>query len=314
MTIGRHVSRLAGFAPAIPTPFDENNRVDAAALERFCARQVAAGATAPVVCGVAGEAPTLHPGEHREIIRIATGAARGIPVIAGAGSNATAHAIELTRIAESAGADAIVSVVPYYNKPTQAGITEHFRAIARSTGLPILLHDVPQRTARGLEDSTVAQLAEFENIIGLQDATGDIARVSRLRARVGQDFRLLSGDDATVLGFLVNGGDGCISVVSNVAPGLCRDLYLACRTGNMKKAQRLAGPFADLTQALSLEPDPVAVKYALSKGGFMRPAVRLPLVTACAETRASVDAQIDYLYDRHESFVCRGRKALVSAF
>ena len=161
ITIGRHVSKLSGYAPALPTPFGDDGNIDVAAFEQFCDRQIRAGATALVVCGTTGEAPTLRPAEHSTLIQIAVAVARGrVPVIAGAGSNSTAHAIELTRDAEAAGADAILSVVPYYNKPTQTGLYEHFRAIAQSSGLPIILYDVPSRTVCGLADETIARLAE----------------------------------------------------------------------------------------------------------------------------------------------------------
>ena len=185
-------------------------------------------------------------------------------MIAGAGSNSTAHAIELTKDAEALGADAILSVVPYYNKPTQAGLYAHFRAIAQSTGLPIILYDVPSRTVCGLADETIARLAEMPQIIGLKDATGDVTRPARLRSLVGADFRLLSGDDATALAFLALGGHGCISVTSNVAPGLCRNMFLECKQGQMSRAQRLAVPFAQLTAALFRESNPAPLKYALS--------------------------------------------------
>jgi len=189
-TIGRHVSRLAGYAPALPTPFADNGDIDRATFEQLCHHQLHMGATALVVCGTTGEAPTLSQAEHVTLIQIAVGVARGrIPVIAGAGSNSTSHAIELTRDAEVAGADAILSIVPYYNKPTQAGMYEHFHAIAQSTGLPIILYDVPSRTACGLADETVARLAKLPRIIGLKDATGDVTRPLRLRSLIGPNFR-----------------------------------------------------------------------------------------------------------------------------
>src|ERR1700730_838229 len=226
--IGRHVSRLRGYAPALPTPFVDSGDLDVAALERLCRRQLEEGATALVVCGKTGEAPTLSRVEDHTSMCVSPGnSQRHIPVIAGAGSNSTRQAVELARDAEIAGADAILSVVPYYNKPTQAGLYAHFRAIAESTSLPIILYDVPSRTVCGLADDTMARLAETPQITGLKDATGDVARPARLRSLVGADFRLLSGDDATALAFLANGGDGCISVTSNVAPGLCRAMYLA---------------------------------------------------------------------------------------
>jgi 4-hydroxy-tetrahydrodipicolinate synthase len=259
--IGRQVSKLSGYAPALPTPFDENGGIDKAAFALLCDLQVAKGATALVVCGTTGEAPNLSPTEHRELIRIAVGIARGrVPVIAGAGSNSTAHAIDLTRDAEAAGADAIPSVVPYYNKPTQRGLEAHFRAIAGSTGLPIILYDVPSRTACGLADHTVATLAETPQFVGLKDATADVTRLARLRPLVGPDFRLLSGDDATALAFLAQGGNGCISVTSNVAPGLCRSMFLAVRQGQLAAAQRLASPIAQLTAALFRETSPAPLK------------------------------------------------------
>jgi 4-hydroxy-tetrahydrodipicolinate synthase len=294
--LGRHVSRLSGYAPAVPTPFDETRAVDAAALARYCDRQVHEGATALVVCGTTGEAPTLNPAEHDRIVRIAVDVADGrVPVIAGAGSNSTSHAIELAKDAEAAGADAILSVVPYYNKPTQAGMYAHFRAIAEAVGLPIILYDVPARTVCGLSDETVARLAEMRQFIGLKDATGDVTRPLRLRALIGPDFRLLSGDDATALAFLAQGGDGCISVTSNVAPGLCRDMFLASKQGQLARAQRLATPIARLTAALFRESNPAPVKYTLSLFGLMSSRVRLPLVEPTQQTQnelATVIAQM----------------------
>ena len=238
MITGRHVSRLSGYAPALPTPFDESGNLDGAAFERLCERQIREGATALVVCGTTGEAPTLSRAEHDAIVRMAVGVAQGrVPVIAGAGSNATSHAIELARDAEAAGADALLSVVPYYNKPMQAGIYAHFRAIADAAGLPIILYDVPSRTVCGLADDTLARLAECPKFIGLKDATGDLARPFRLRSRLGPEFRLLSGDDATAAGFIGQGGNGCISVTSNVAPGLCRAMYLASKQGHSARTR-----------------------------------------------------------------------------
>jgi 4-hydroxy-tetrahydrodipicolinate synthase len=250
-SVGRHVSRLSGFAPAVPTPFDENGALDTVALERFCDRQIHEGATALIVCGTTGEAPTLSRAEHDKIVRIAVDVAHGrVPVIAGAGSNSTSQAIELARDAETAGADAILSVVPYYNKPIQEGMYAHFRAIADAAGVPIILYDVPSRTICGLADATVARLAENHKFIGLKDATGDTTRPLRLRALLGTDFRLLSGDDRTALAFIVQSGNGCISVTSNVAPGLCRNMYLTLKRGQISQAQRLAAVFMNLTLAL----------------------------------------------------------------
>lgn len=286
MAIGRHVTRLSGYAPALPTPFNEDDAIDAQAFERICHLQMMHGACALVVGATTGEACTLRPDEHTALIRIAAGVSRGrVPVIAAAGSNTTANAIALSNEAEANGADAILSVVPYYNKPTQEGIYVHYRTIAASTGLPIILHDDPSRTVRGLADETIARLAQVPRIIGLKDGTGDVGRVTRLRARVGPGFRLISGDDATALGYLAQGGDGCISVACNVAPGLCRTMYLAFRQGNIARARRLMLRLGQLAAALECDPDPAPIKCALSLCGVMSPKVRLPLAESGEQTR-----------------------------
>jgi 4-hydroxy-tetrahydrodipicolinate synthase len=304
ISIGRHVSKLSGYAPALPTPFDDNGDIDGAAFERFCNRQIQEGATALVVGGTTGEAPTLTPAEYRTLILIAVGASRSqIPVIAGAGSNSTAHAIELTKDAEAHGADAVLSIVPYYNKPTQAGLYAHFTAIAQSTGLPIILYDVPCRTACSLADETVVRLAQMPQFMGLKDATGDTARPARLRSLVGKDFKLLSGDDATALAFFAQGGNGCISVTSNVTPGLCRSMFLACKQGQMVRAQRLSGEIVPLTSALFRESNPVPLKYALSLLDLMSPKVRLPLVELTEQTKAEVAVVMAQMCDANAEFV-----------
>ena len=290
MTAGRHTLRLSGYAPALPTPFHETGELDGTALEWLCHRQIEDGASALVVCGTSAEAPTLSRAEHDTIVRIAVGASRlRIPVIADASSNSTSQAIELAKDAEAAGADGILSVVPYYNKPTQAGMYAHFRAIVEATGLPVILYDVPSRTVCGLADDTVARLAELPRVIGLKDATGDLGRPLRLRALLGSEFRLLSGDDATALAFFAHGGDGCISVTSNVAPGLCRAMYSAWIQGEITRAQQLAAVLVRLTAALSRESHPVPVKYALSVMNLISPRVRLPLVELQSGTKADIE-------------------------
>ena len=301
---GRHVLRLSGYAPALPTPFDDAGELDLPALERLCHRQVEDGATALVVCGTTGEAPTLSRAEHASVVRAAVRASHGrIPVIAGAGSNSTGQAIELSRDAEAAGADAVLSVVPYYNKPTQAGMYAHFRAVAESTGLPIILHDVPARTVCGLADDTIARLAELPQFIGLKDATGDVARPLRLRSLVGSEFRLLSADDATALAFFAQGGDGCISVTSNVVPGLCRAMYLAWMQGQIAQAQQLAMAVARVTAALHRDSDPAPVKYALSTMDLVSPRVRLPLVELSSESRAEIDAVLARVSEKYPGYL-----------
>src|SRR3984957_1591391 len=218
---------LTGYIPDIPTPFDEAGAVDLKAFAWLCERQIQAGVTAIVVCETAGEFSTLTSAECDAVVRTAAEIAHGrVRVIAGAGSNSTSQAVEQARRAELTGADAPLSVVPYYNKPMQAGIDAHFRAIANSTALPVILHDIPARTIRELSDGTLAKLAQSRQFIGLRDGTGDLARPIRLRSMVPLDFRLLSGDDATALAYFANGGDGCVSTVSNVAPELCQVIFL----------------------------------------------------------------------------------------
>jgi 4-hydroxy-tetrahydrodipicolinate synthase len=293
---------LAGYIPDIPTPFDERGAVNLAAFANLCERQIEAGVSAIVVSETSGEASTLTPTEQESIIRTAVEVARGrVRVIAGAGSNSTSQAIELTLRAESAGADAVLSVVPYYNNPMQAGIHAHFRAIAISTALPIILHDVPSRTMRELSDDTLRRLADSRHFVGLKDGTGDIARLLRLRPLLPAGFRLLSGDDATALAFVANGGDGCISIVSNVAPGLCQAIFSNCRQGQPQTARYLQNRLASLTAALTRE-SPAALKYALCLLGFMFPATRLPIVELGETAKAEVADAIAEIGD--ENLAC----------
>jgi 4-hydroxy-tetrahydrodipicolinate synthase len=216
--------------------------------------------------------------------------------VAGAGSNSTSLAIELAQRAEAAGADALLSVVPYYNKPMQAGIQAHFRAIAISTALPIILHDVPSRTMRELSDDMLLRLASSRHFIGLKDATGDIPRLLRLRRLLPAGFRLLSGDDTTALPFIANGGDGCISIVSNVAPELCQAVFSNCRLARPQTARYLQDRLVPLTAALTKE-SPAALKYALFLLGFMSPATRLPIVELTDDAKAEVASAIAEIGD-----------------
>jgi 4-hydroxy-tetrahydrodipicolinate synthase len=294
---------LTGYIPDLPTPLDQGGALDLAAFATLCERQIAAGASAIVVGETAGEASTLTPAEHGTLIRTAVETARGRSrVIAGAGSNSTSQAIELTRRAIAAGADAVLSVVPYYNKPMQTGISKHFQAIADSTDLPIILHDIPGRTVRELSDDTLARLAESRQFIGLRDGTGDITRPLRLRPLLPGGFRLLSGDDATALAFLVHGGDGCISMVANIAPLLCRGIFASCRQGRLPSARYLQSRLAPLATALSKE-GPAALKYALCLLGFMQPNTRLPIVELAEAAKAEVANAIAEIED--EDVACR---------
>jgi len=283
---------LAGYIPDLPTPFDANDEIDLTAFAKLCERQIETGVSAIVVGETAGEAATLTLAEHDIIIRAAVKIARRrVSVIAGAGSNSTSQAIEWTRHAEAAGADAVLSVVPYYNKPMQSGIHAHFCAIAASTALPIILHDIPSRTVRGLADETVAQLAESKQFVGLRDATGDVTRPLRLRSRLPSGFRLLSGDDSTALAFIASGGDGCISLTSNVTPELCQTMFSSCRQGQLSHAGYLQGRLAPLSAALASE-NPAALKYALCLLGLMAPNTRLPIVELADPAKAELACAI----------------------
>jgi 4-hydroxy-tetrahydrodipicolinate synthase len=301
-TLVKPATWLAGYIPDLPTPFDESDRLDLTSFAGLCERQIEAGVSAIVVGETAGEASTLTSAEHDTVVRTAVEIARGrVRVIAGAGSNSTSQAIELTRRAEAAGADAVLSVVPYYNKPMQAGIYAHFQAVADSTALPIILHDIPSRTIRELSDDTLVRLAQSRQFIGLRDGTGDIARPQRLRSWLPSGFRLLSGDDATALAFIAVGGDGCISVVSNVAPELCRLIFSNCTQGRLQTARYLQNRLAPLTATLSKE-GPAALKYALCLLGFMRPNTRLPIVELTEPAKAEVARAIAEIGD--EDLAC----------
>jgi 4-hydroxy-tetrahydrodipicolinate synthase len=283
---------LTGYIPDLPTPFDEAGAIDLTAFARLCERQIQAGVSAIVAGETTGEASTLTPVEHDSIVRAAVEIVRGrVRVIAGAGSNSARQAMDLARRAELAGADAVLSVVPYYNKPMQAGIIAHFRAIAASTALPIILHDIPARTIRELSDDTLAKLAQSRQFIGLRDGTGDLARPMRLRSRVPLGFRLLSGDDATALAFFANGGDGCVSAVSNVAPELCQAIFSSCRQGRLQSARYLQSKLARLNALLAGE-SPAALKYGLCLLGLMRPDTRLPIVELADAAKVEIAGAI----------------------
>lgn len=288
MTPTTPISWLAGYIPDVPTPFDSAGRIDLNALARLCERQIAAGAPALVVCETAGEASTLSSAEQEFVIRAAVDIARGrIRIIAGAGSNATEQAIALTRRAEAAGADAILSVVPYYNKPTQGGIQAHFQAVSVSTGLPVILHDIPARTLRGLADETLVRLCRSSRFAGLLDGSGDVTRPARLNGLLPPGFRLLSGDDATALAFIAAGGHGCISAAANVAPDMFRAIFAGLREGRLASARHLAQRLSALQACLAGQ-HPVALKYALGLLGLMDPAPRLPLVELDERAKADV--------------------------
>ncbi|QUS38857.1 4-hydroxy-tetrahydrodipicolinate synthase [Tardiphaga alba] len=271
---------LHGIIADLATPFHARGGLDLLTFARLCERQVCAGASAVVVGDTIGEGDTLTEDERMTLIRTAVGIARGrLRVVASAGSNCTARAIAWTRMAQAAGADAAMSVVPYYNKPTADGIAAHFHAILDATTLPVILHDAPTRCVRALADDTIIDLAASFRVIGLRDDSGDASRLARLRPLLPPGFRLLTGQDATSLPYLLSGGDGVVSAIANVAPQLCRGMYVAAQKGCPRYATTISDMLMPLAEALSPEQVSSAVKHALSLRGLGHAAVRLPRVT-----------------------------------
>lgn len=290
---------LSGFIPDLPTPFNHRDEIDTEAFGRLCERQIAAGASALVVGETAGENATLEPAERAELVRIAADVARKrVRIIAGAGSNATERALTFTRAAETAGADAIMSVVPYYNRPMPRGMAAHFRAVAAATALPLILHDVPARTVKGLADETLLELAQLPSFIGLRDSSGDVARLRRLRPHLPATFRMLTSDDSTSLAYMAAGGDGCISQVSNVAPDLCVAVARHLREGRLYQARELHQRLVPLATLLERE-HPAALKFALALLGFMQPATRLPIVQLDGSAKAELAQAMTDIADEH---------------
>jgi 4-hydroxy-tetrahydrodipicolinate synthase len=270
---------IKGSITALVTPM-ANGGVDEKAYRQLIDWQIREGTLGLVPVGTTGESPTLTAAEHKLVVEIAVEQAAGrVPVIAGTGSNSTEEALEYTRHAKQAGADAALIVVPYYNKPTQEGIYAHFRAIADAVDIPILVYNVPGRTVASISPETLARLArDCPNIIGTKDATADLSRPSKQRLLSGHEFIQLSGEDATALGFNAHGGVGCISVTANVAPRLCADFQTATLAGDYHKAIVIQDRLMPLHVALFVETSPSPVKYAASLLGLCRPDVRLPLV------------------------------------
>ena len=286
---------LRGSITALITPF-KDGAVDEKAFSAFVEWQIAEGTHGLVPVGTTGESPTVSHAEHRRVIEICVEVAnKRVPVIAGAGSNATDEAISLTRFAEDTGADAILSVVPYYNKPNQEGLFQHFSAIARSTGLPIILYSVPGRTVVDLHVDTISRLREaHDNIIGVKDATANMERASMQRVLLGDDFILLSGEDMTALGFNAHGGNGCISVTSNIAPRLCSQFQNACQQGNYADARAIQDKLVHLHKNLFIEPNPQGVKYAAARLGLCSNELRLPLVPVNQSTEVAIDYALEH--------------------
>jgi 4-hydroxy-tetrahydrodipicolinate synthase len=278
-----------GSITALITPFKDGN-VDVSAYKKLIEWQIDQGTHGLVPCGTTGESPTLSHEEHKQVVELCIEAAAGrVPVIAGTGSNSTAEAIELTRHAKEAGADGVLVVTPYYNKPTQEGLYLHFKAINDCADVPILIYNIPGRSAVDMSVDTMARLFKLNNIVGVKDATANLARVSQQRAVLGKDFVQLSGEDATALGFLAHGGQGCISVTANVAPALCAEFQLACLAGNFRLALQLQDRLMPLHEALFVESNPGPVKYAASTLGLCSAETRLPLAPLAAGSKKKVD-------------------------
>ncbi len=279
-----------GSLVALITPF-RDGKVDADGFQSFVEWQIAEGTHGLVPVGTTGESPTLSHEEHRRVVELCVEAARGrVPVIAGTGSNSTAEAIELTAHAKAAGADAALVVTPYYNKPTQEGLYQHYKAIHDAVDLPVIIYNIPGRCVVDMTVETMARLAELPRIVGVKDATNDLARPLRTRTEIGPDFCQLSGEDATVTGFLAQGGHGCISVTGNVAPRLCATMHEAWQAGDLARMGEIRDRLMPLHQALFCETSPGPVKFAASLLGKARDEVRLPLVPATAGARDRVRA------------------------
>jgi len=282
------MTKIGGSITALVTPF-KDGRIDETCFQSLIERQVDAGTAGLVPAGTTGESATLSHEEHRRLIELCVETAAGrAPVIAGAGSNATAEAVELASFAERAGADAILSVTGYYNKPTQAGLIAHFTALHEATRLPIILYNVPGRTASNLSVETIGVLSKLPRIIGVKDATGDLDRVALQRLESGAEFIQLSGEDMTAVGFNAMGGGGCIGVTANVAPELCAQMQTASLERDHVTALSLQDRLAPLHEVIFLETSPGPAKYAMSLMGLCAEDVRMPLAPSSEATKRSV--------------------------
>ena len=281
---------LRGSITALITPM-LNGNVDEKAFASFVDWQIAEGTHGLVPVGTTGESPTVSHEEHRRVVEICVEVAnKRVPVVAGAGSNATAEAVSLAKFAEETGADAVLSVVPYYNKPNQEGLFQHFSAVAKAIGIPVILYSVPGRTIVDLTVDTIARLHEAHpNIIGVKDATGNLERASLQRNKLGKDFILLSGDDSTALGFNAHGGHGCISVTANVAPRLCSQMQELSLAGDFIGAREINDKLVYLHKDLFMEPNPSPAKYVANRLNLCANEMRLPLVPISKPTQDAMD-------------------------
>ncbi|NNE58790.1 MAG: 4-hydroxy-tetrahydrodipicolinate synthase [Hellea sp.] len=281
---------INGSITALVTPF-RNDAIDETAFQEFVDWQIASGSHGLVPCGTTGESATLSDAEHKRVISLCVEAAAGrVPVIAGAGSNETRVAIEYSKHAKELGADAALVVTPYYNKPSQEGIFQHFKAITDAVDIPIIVYNIPGRSVVDITNDTMGRLATLPTVIGCKDATGDVTRVTGLLDRCGDDFIQLSGDDPSALGHSAHGGKGAISVGSNVAPAQYSAFHTACLSGDYEKARAIHYKLDRLHKDLFLDPSPAPTKYALSLMGKMTPDVRLPITPCRSETESAVQA------------------------
>jgi 4-hydroxy-tetrahydrodipicolinate synthase len=285
-----------GSFTALVTPFRQDGSLDEKAFTDLIEWQIGEGTQGLVPVGTTGESPTLSHAEHRRVVEICVETAKGrVPVIAGAGSNNTAEAIELAQYAEKVGADAVLVVTPYYNKPNQRGLYIHFAAVAKATKLPIFIYNIPPRSVIDMTPETMGRLAhDFKNIVGVKDATAKVDRVSDQRITCGADFIQLSGEDASALGFNAHGGSGAISVTANVAPRLCAEFQEASLAGDRDRSIELQDRLMPLHKAIFIEPGLCGAKYALSRLGRVENTVRSPLVTIEAATAGSIDAAMKH--------------------
>jgi 4-hydroxy-tetrahydrodipicolinate synthase len=282
------MTQFKGSITALVTPF-KDGAVDEKALRAHINWQIENGTHGLVPVGTTGESPTLSHEEHNRVVEICVEEAKGrVPVIAGAGSNSTAEAVGFSKHAEKVGADAVLIVTPYYNKPTQEGLYHHFKAVNDAIGIPIIIYNIPGRSVIDMSVATMARLYELKNIVGVKDATANIARVSLQRQAMGPDFVQLSGEDATALGFMAHGGHGCISVTANVAPALCSEMQQACLRGDYAAALKVQDRLMPLHEAMFIETNPSPAKYALSVLGFMDDTVRLPLIPVSDGTKQTI--------------------------
>ncbi len=283
------MNMITGSIVAIVTPMHEDGSLDLPGMRRLVDFHVQEGTDAIVSVGTTGESPTVNVEEHHEIIRATVEQAAGrIPVIAGAGANSTSEAIDMTRFAKEVGADAVLSVVPYYNKPTQEGLYQHFKSVAEAVDIPVILYNVPGRTVADLSNETVLRLAQIPNIVGIKDATGGFDRACELIARAPEGFAVYSGDDQTAVALMLMGGKGNVSVVANIAPRLMHDMCVAAVNGDLAKARELHFRMLGLHRQLFCEANPIPVKWACEQLGLIESGIRLPLTPLSKECHERV--------------------------